>query len=173
MPFRKKGQIRSIDEQWPAADFGIGKLCCIRDGKGVGGKEKEYLRTYSVSIGENRPLGSVAGSPVSDCNKPEEDAEERSYRGDGLLIGNSPDRVPISGGKGIGMPNLEDSESEGEEETEMKGQEEIDSESDAEDEQNISKIQLCSNHFCVERRCSHDRSNTFCHIRSENVKDWG
>ena len=74
-----KGQIRSIDEQWPAADFGIGKLFCIRDGKGIGGKAKEYLQTYSVSIGENRPLGSVAGSPVSDCNKLEEDAEERRY----------------------------------------------------------------------------------------------
>ena len=111
----KKGQIRSFEEQWPVADFGVGKLCCISDGKGVGGKEREYLPTYTVSVGENRPLGGVAGSPVSDCNKLVEDADEESYRDGGLLGGNSPDRMPISDGKGEEMPNLEDSESEEEE----------------------------------------------------------
>ena len=169
--FGKKGQVRSVDEHWPAADFGVGKLCCLRDGKGARGKEMECLLESLVSSSENRPVGSVAGSPVSDCNKLEEDAEERSYRGDGLLLGNSPDQMSVSNREGEEMPNLEDSESEEEKETEKEEQEESEYDSDTENEQNDSKIRICSNYFCGERRCGHGRCGAYFVLKMENIKN--
>ena len=110
--FGKMGQIRSVDEQWPAADFGIGKLCCLRNGKGAGGKEWECLLESQVSFSGNRPIGSVAGSPLTVSNKLGTSIEEGSYRGDGSLHGDSLGQEPISESEGKEMPDLEDSESE-------------------------------------------------------------
>ena len=52
-------------------------------------------------------------------------------------------------------------------------EEESDSDTDTEHEQNISKIRLCSSHFCWERRCSHDRRNAYFHFKKENVENHG